>query len=531
MGQTHHPTFAEQEEDQLQKAMAMSMSQTLPDQEMGVTDDSGIRFGPATGSYYDQEKWAITAPRSYAQEILQNPDPVHRKRELGAPAFLKPSIVGHYIPPLITILHAIPMAREALLAREYLLPDYGQSDDWWDGVPIEAPRVVAIDHPNDEPRREEIVHEAQRLMAFLDQTERAYGNAEVLATLGGLQHHQLNEIEGKVIECWSKSLGRILPDSELGSIFRSCASIDGSLKPFHSLDLPLSGNVVDHSMTLYDALDEALWFGFKASDAADIFLPRVAEVLVVHAYRRGGQGLGLGIKVPAVWYADRYLETSLAEIKQIRRSRDAIQEDIRMIEKSQSKFSEFQSSRSTTGFLDTTRLLTVAKSHFEHLSDAHLVNGSVQSEKLVSLDSEPPKTPYSRIAEELQAVAHRIGEKLIGSCSPRIVYMMKILTIKFPALEQSKELALEKMRELSKLYTKPSENANEPPHHKYTLRGVSTIANVTYVLVNPNGAEDLMGTNEADWQWWKIQFSLGDASPISLTVSALRLRIHYDVGN
>ena len=407
------------------------MSQTLPDQEMGVTDDTGAHFGPATGSHYDQDKWAMTAPRSYAQEILQNPDPVYRKRELGAPAFLKPSIAGHYIPPLITILHAIPMAREALLARESLLPDYGQSDDWWDGVSIEAPRVVAIDQPNDEPRREEIVHEAQRLMAFLDQTERAYGNAEVLASLGGLQHHQLNEIEGKVIECWSKSLGRIMPNSELGSIFKSCASIDGSLKTFHSLDLALSGNVVDQGLTLYDALDEALWFGFKASDTADIFLPRVAEVLIVHAYRHGGQGVGLGIKVPAVWYADRYLETSLAKIKQIRRNKDEIQENIRKIEKSQSKLSEFQSSRSTTGPWDTNRLLTVASSYFERHPDAHLVHRSLQSEELVSQDSEPRKTPYSRIAEELQAVANRVQEKLAGPCSPRVIHIIEVLTINF----------------------------------------------------------------------------------------------------
>ena len=409
----------------------MSMSQTLPDQEMGVTDETGSHFGPATGSYYDKDKWAMTAPRSYAQEILQNPDPIHRKRELGAPAFLKPSIAGHYIPPLITILHAIPIAREALLARESLLPDYGQSDDWWDGVPIDAPRVVAIDQPNDEPKREEIVHEAQRLMAFLDQTDRAYGNAEVLATLGGLQHHQLNEIEGKVVECWSKSLERILPDTELGSIFRSCASIDGSLKSFHSLDLQLSGNVVDRSMTLYDALDEALWFGYKATDTADIFLPRVAEVLVIHAYRHGGQGLGLGIKIPAVWYADRYLETSLAKIKQIRRSRDAIHENIRTIENTQSKLSKFQSSRNTTGLLDTTRLLTVAKSHFEHPFDAHLINRSVQREEPVSLGSEPTMTPYSRIAEELQAVANRVQEKLTGSCNPRMICIIKLLTVEF----------------------------------------------------------------------------------------------------
>jgi len=85
-------------------------------------------------------------------------------------------------------------------------------------------------------------------------------------------------------------------------------------------------------------------------------------------------------------------------------------------------------------------------------------------------------------------------------------------------LEHSREQALAKLRELSKLYTKPSENPEEPPYHKYTLRGVSTEPNTTYVLANPMGAEDLMSTDESEWQWWKLQYSRGDARPVSCTV-------------
>ena len=87
-----------------------------------------------------------------------------------------------------------------------------------------------------------------------------------------------------------------------------------------------------------------------------------------------------------------------------------------------------------------------------------------------------------------------------------------------PDLEHSKQQALTKLRELSKLYTKPSENPNEPPYHKYTLRGVSTEPCTTYVLANPMGAGDLMSTDESEWQWWKLQYSRGDARPVSCTV-------------
>ena len=85
------------------------------------------------------------------------------------------------------------------------------------------------------------------------------------------------------------------------------------------------------------------------------------------------------------------------------------------------------------------------------------------------------------------------------------------------------------MRELSKLYTKPSEDPNEPPHNKYTLRGVSTEHSTTYVLerTRPIESEDILSAEPTDWQWWKIKFSAGDANPVSYTVSS-RVTGHGD---
>jgi hypothetical protein len=71
-------------------------------------------------------------------------------------------------------------------------------------------------------------------------------------------------------------------------------------------------------------------------------------------------------------------------------------------------------------------------------------------------------------------------------------------------------------------FTQPSSDPNEPPTHRYTLRGVSTKPHITYVLRpviedlidisddNSGEAKDESSGNcagETAWQWWRISFS------------------------
>ncbi|MCJ1402391.1 hypothetical protein MMC11_005611 [Xylographa trunciseda] len=492
--QTQQLTSAEQEHHNLQKALAMSISETMPGQEVGVTDASGAHFGPATEAYYDNDKWAMTAARTHAQEILQNPDPQHRIRQKGAPAFLKPSPAGHYVPALVTILHAIPMAREALLSRDYVLSDYGKSDEWWDGVPIESPQIFNLDTTIDEPDREEIVFEFQRLMAFLDETERAYGSADVLTNMDGIRQVHSGEVEARLLQLWSESVARAMPDYELRTVFETFACKDLNDRTIFALDLPVDNDFLEGGSTLYDALDEAIWTGFKPSDDEEIYLEEVPEVLVIKAYRSSGRGTGLGVKIPATWYADRYLKESLAATKEMRLMKESVTSEINKIEHSQANLAKFQSSHADAKLMDTAKLLSVAKAHFDMSQENQLPNKPVQN----GIDSASSLPSYSKIAEQLQTKA-KIG-------------LADVYSI---ALEQSKDQAIEKLRELSKLYTKPSENPDDPPHHKYTLRGVSTNPSTTYVLANPSGPGDLMGSELHEWQWWKISYSVGDVHPIS----------------
>jgi hypothetical protein len=484
----------------VQKAMAMSMNQNMSDQELGVIDPEGTHFRPANNdAYYDNSKWAMTSTRSYAQEILQNPAPKHRQRQPGVPAFLKPSLAGHYIPPLITILHAIPMAREALLAREYSLPDYGYSDEWWDGQIITAPEVINIDQPTRtyyEQEEEKIIPEFQRHMAFLDLTERAYGNAEIISRMAGLSHRSTNEIENELLQRWTESAQIIIDDRRLVCIFRNVASVERALKPFYALDLPLEEGLVDCGMTLYDALDKALWTGYRPSDTAEVFLENVADVLVISTYRQRTKGSGLGIKIPAVWYADRYLKEKIDDNREMQKDKESVREQIRKIDATLFKLKNIPNPKDPSKMIDSKKFLSVAKSHFQSPQTNGAGGASPSSD--LSIGNDGSNLQKINIAEELQALTDRIEQKLI-------------------ALEESKTQALNKLREISALYTKPSSDPSESPRHKYTLRGLSTSPNTTYILANSSGPDDLLSTDVPEYQWWKIQFSQGDVHPISST--------------
>lgn len=69
---------------------------------------------------------------------------------------------------------------------------------------------------------------------------------------------------------------------------------------------------------------------------------------------------------------------------------------------------------------------------------------------------------------------------------------------------------MESLRGYSKILTEPSGSPNEPPFHKYTLRGVCTEPHVTYVL-RPQEDTSGDGSHPDEWQWWRISFSTEDA--------------------
>jgi hypothetical protein len=138
------------------------------------------------------------------------------------------------------------------------------------------------------------------------------------------------------------------------------------------------------------------------------------------------------------------------------------------------------------------------------LKEKNLPNGlSGDSDMLSPSTSHVSEAEGERCAQELRLLVERIDEKM-------------------RALEEQKERALEIYRSLAQQFTQPSSDPQEPPTHKYTLRGVSTKPHITYVLrpvledlmdmsdnsnEQVNGEPDSTAQGAAAWQWWRISFS------------------------
>lgn len=182
----------------MQRALRESAQEagvSAQEQETGIVDPQIIMtapvFGPATRSTYDAQNWAMvpTAPTWNNETAI--PPASKRKRPDDTPAFLVPGagdLDGNRIGAFLTILHAIPLARNKLLESGEPASSYWHNAEWWQGKDILAPDVLSrlqagdldANAPEAFPNFEEEVH---RIIAFLDQSTRSYCAASSLANL------------------------------------------------------------------------------------------------------------------------------------------------------------------------------------------------------------------------------------------------------------------------------------------------------------------------------------------------------------
>ncbi|MCJ1469641.1 hypothetical protein MMC07_008277 [Pseudocyphellaria aurata] len=506
VGSQRQLTVAEQEAKQVEQALALSMGQDIPGQESGVTDASFPYFGPAKREDHDAGQWAVATVGSHAKEILLNPDPINRKRQSNEPAFFKPTPQTYQLSALIKILQAIPMAREALLSRESLFPDYGYDTEWWDGTAIKVPKVVNLTQEGHSTDQDEVIYETQRLIAFLEETERAYGSTDALANMDGIRENDHGSVVVSFLEEWRKQVEHATPNAPLLDVFRSVGRKDNPNEPecaeespFLALELRIDDGIAGKGQTLYEAVDDMLWAGLSESSYEHVYLERLAEMLIIEATRVGEAGSGLGIKIPSVWYGDRYLQASIRQVKEMRAGKAAVQHEISGIDEAKAKIAQCGIPALEPPILDATHLLKTTSAYFE-TSEAKIDGVDEVRELLETEHASPDRSRHGRISDELKALTERIAKKL-------------------KTFEVSKERAREKLDEFSKLYTKPSDEPNAPPQYKYTLRGVCSSLNTMYVLemTRPDSADDVLSSDAKDWQWWKIGFIGTDSKPVSRT--------------
>ena len=480
----------------------MSMSQTLPGQQSGVTEASQPYFGPPTREVYDPSKWGLVS--AHAQEIILNPEAKERVRSKGTPAFFKPSASGNRLPAILKILHAIPLAHEALLNRDHLLPDYGQNSEWWDGQPTQTLRVVNSDSEATSLEEAQVVFETQRLIAFLDYTKRAYGNTGILSDACGLAGPS-NQMVEKFLTKWHDATVRLEPKNPLSDIFNSRALRESSNAPeeripFRALELIVDEKLVGGGASLYDAFDDLLWPQDK-KHLNDGFLHKIADVFVVEATNPSPSGSGLGLNIPAVWYPDRYLAERKKEAKQMRIDKAKILEVGAKIDREKEKYLMLRPSKIDGDLLDAKKLLSTTSSYLETpKTNTESLKPEADNDGVSIAESDLSHEKSVKLAQDLRAIAERVQDKI-------------------QKLEDAKKSTVEKFQELSQLYTNSSNVDGEPPFFRYTLRGVATHANTVYVLdrarPDPKGQSP---NTRSGWQWWKWAYSASESNPISLKV-------------
>lgn len=416
LGASQTANYGDPEEEQLSRAMAISMneSQTLPGQETGTIDYGKQTFGPATREHYEADEWAVGYPAAHTQEILLNPEPNDRKRQPNTPAFFKTPSTGHRLSALIKIFHAIPIAREALLNRNLTLQDYGHEKDWWDGTPVKVLRIVNMNADSRKINEDDVIYEAQRLMAFLDETDRAYGSTNVLAGLEGIGIQ--DDIKAlNFMNLWPTAAAR--SKSPLANVFESVGTQldpndpeDARSEHVPYLSVRVDNETSGKGLTLYEALDHILWVDAKDND--EVYLERVGDVFTLEVKNQVENGLGLGIEIPPVWYADRYrpLHTQQAKDMLARKAEVTIQ--LQNEEKLQTGISKFQKPRDGAQ-VDAAKLLAKATAYFER-KKAHqdATKEPLLTEQRSQEDFRQSQAHTDPVAKELKALTARISDKL-----------------------------------------------------------------------------------------------------------------------
>ena len=497
-------TLAEREEAQFQAALHASRSDQLPGQETGITGN-GQRFGPAHGSYHDAHNWAMTPYNASAQEVADTPPPKRRQRKPEEPAFLRPSARTGYLPALLTIYHSIPLAREALLLPSVVKkPSYGHDPDWWSGSRIQLSRVVSYDDGIvNQGDSDDFVHETQRLIAFLDGTNRSYGSADALTEFECYRNTMYGSEIGRFLDTWATAAMRLCPDEQLTQIYNSLALKTTREQVVDKHFKCLEPNPRMDDETLYDTLDMAIWADQPNTPLDDVWIEQIAEVFTMRLYNAQPNPAlrrdHVGVRIPTIWYPDRYLEEYRQISQAMRHQKLALGAEIYKIQGLQARCSQ---QPGPGGQLDIRAALLAAANAAElAVKDKSMPNGlQDELEPVMSGPSLISAGEGKDCARELRETVERIDKKL-------------------RSLGEQKERTLELYRKVAQQLTQPSENPSDPPNLKYTLRGVSTKPHITYVLrpavqdlMDFEGDEAGAQTDDAQWQWWRISFSREETS-------------------
>ncbi|KAF2755815.1 hypothetical protein EJ05DRAFT_78716 [Pseudovirgaria hyperparasitica] len=484
-------------------AMHMVPSSSGCGSTMGISgQESGVLggniapyFGPPTKNHYDTNQWALTIAGPTVSEAIPDVEIKSRKREDDEPAFIKPLASGDYLPALFTILANIPMVRNALICPASVEQNYGHDANWWSGATIHnnGPTLVEEDSPR--KAAADFIRETQRLVAFLDGTDRSYGSIDALVRLDAMQNpnnlfgtsvSESESLMAKFLVVWGSSVSLVAPDEAFPHLLYSrvvAPDIDQNVWCMNlqtSDEFPRSG-----VQTLYDILDEIVFGadepGDQPGEEAFASISTAAETLVFKIEESISSTKGLSMDIPEHIYMDRYLESNLDATAHMRREMMSHKDQFRKLDQHVESLHSYHSSKSgkTHRPLD---LLTAAMQAFRRPTDLEKEVYVEENKSSGQLEHLPiSETEHLSITNQLQERHRRIEH--------RIEY-----------LKARRSEMVEAFNDMSDLLKDLCEDPKRSPSALYHLRGVATQPTIVYVLC------DTMDVNHAG-QWWRLEFS------------------------
>lgn len=463
--------------------------QTLPAQENGVTS-TGTQFGPANREYYDPSSWALTT-FSTSREIIDHPPPSKRRRIDDEPAFLRGSKETDYLGPLLTIYHSIPLAREALLMPGLKVHAYDHDNTWWAGTTDENTKALSTDSSLRVHRDElNVLAEVQCLMGLLDKTTRAYGSVDALADLQAVRSCNGDSSFLRFLMSWSSAALGQEPHEQLTQVFTTVAMKNNEAsddepqeKSLLFVEAPI--NRVPGE-TLVDLLDMTVW-NDDTGNIDDVWIDHAAEIFTVRVYVPDGGKEGIGLTLEPVWYPDRYMDECREAMQHIRHQAQSLRKDIDQCTNIQRRHEAVK--------LPDNRVLMIR----DVLDAAAKASAAVIGKKQGSgrfYDSQRSLSEDPVAQADVEAVNAELAN-VLGKIEQRI-----------QQLEQKKTELRSRMRQVALQLTRPTRESPHLPHCKYTLQGVSTKPNITYVRQSNKDLlhldDDDATSEDPDTQWWKM---------------------------
>ncbi|KAK3403291.1 hypothetical protein B0T20DRAFT_475081 [Sordaria brevicollis] len=540
---TGAPSNQQEEDAQLQQALAASMNPSgmhtpqpntnglelppnlpppPPPQESGVTSNGGY-FGPANRPDYDPDQWAMVPLRLRQTD----PRPVSRQRASGNPVFLRnrseDTTNRHRVGGILTILHSIPAARNALLqlgtVPEY---GYGSNNEWWKGQRILPPELQALREESGSGAESLLPpwsDELHRLIAFLDSTERAYGTADILARCKAPGVEDCWDSEKEFFDSYMATLRADNDDSRDDLTLKVKRSLYGTTEdsPEQPESVIFCEDVDYVTGRLYGSLDNVFWMerntSLESLDGAQyVTITKLPAVVIIGL--RGSQGLQGAIEIPETIYLDRYMESNREKIEELQADRAKLKYALQKYEREEEKLTRWVDKE--TGTVGDRRAMIGdsierCKTHIQQVKTRAYWRNFQESSSDVEGEGDgyrlylaSTEKGTSLSPDEANVIAYY--ERKINALTEEAAKIEKILQ---GTIAPQKGRIMDALNQHSRALTVPASDGSWTPTAKVTLRGVTSEPNTVFLRKQEVELIDLNDGGVPAEQWLKIWCSSG----------------------